>query len=274
MITFPNAKINLGLSVVKKREDGYHDLETVFYPVSLCDILEFIPNDSGKCILFSHGNEVECKDEDNLVVKAYNKIKALYDIPGMDIHMKKIIPSGAGLGGGSSDATFTIRALNDICELNIPVEEQMRISSELGADCPFFCINRPVYAEGTGNVFSEIICDLSGYKFVIIKPDVFVSTKDAFSNIVPCHPEKSVKEIVENYPVEQWKDLLSNDFEKTVFSKFPEIGEIKRKLYDLGAVYSSMSGSGSSVFGIFREIDDSLENEINENFKDSFIWIK
>ena len=274
MIIFPNAKINLGLSVIRKREDGYHDLETVFYPVGLSDILEVLPNETGECRLFNHGAILDCNDDDNLVVKAYKAVKQRYDIPGVDIHLKKLIPSGAGLGGGSSDASFTIIALNNLFSLSIPEDEMIAIASTLGADCPFFCVNKPVYAQGTGNLFTNVNCDLSDYRLVIVKPDVFVSTKDAFADIKPSQPELSVKEIVEKYPVEQWKDLLKNDFETTVFKKHPSIAVIKDSLYELGALYASMSGSGSSLFGIFPQEINLSESELKGIFSDSFVWIE
>ena len=276
MIVFPNAKINLGLSIVRKRLDGYHDLETVFYPIELSDILEILPttNKDEEFRFESLGNNIDCDIENNLVVKAYRKVQNLYNIPSVEMILRKIIPSGAGLGGGSSDATFTVLALNDIFNLNMTKETAIKITSELGSDCPFFCLNEAIYAQGTGNIFTKINCDLSDYKIVVVKPDIFVSTKDAFSNIIPQEKESSVKDIIENCPVEKWRYNLFNDFEKSVFAKYPQIETVKNKLYEIGAVYSSMSGSGASVYGIFKNIDQQTEKEINIQFKDCFVWIQ
>ena len=266
MIVFPNAKINLGLSVVRKREDGYHDLETIFYPIALKDILEIMPRDDKEVKLNISGIESACEVKDNLVVKAYNKVKEKFDIPGIDIYLHKIIPSGAGMGGGSSDASFMIKGLIKLFDLNISEDECEKISGTLGADCPFFIKNHPVFAEGTGDVFSPVRVSLKGYKIVVIKPSVSVPTKDAFGGIKPRNPEMQVKNIVENYPVNNWREMLVNDFEDTVFRKYPEIRNIKEKLYSMGAVYCSMSGSGSSVYALFKEIPD-LENHFDGCFK-------
>ena len=254
MITYPNAKINLGLNIVEKRPDGYHNLETVFYPINLQDALEvnLLEGEEDFSLKVS-GVPIEGEPENNLVVKAYRLLKKDYpEMPGIDIHMYKHIPTGAGLGGGSADGAFMIKLLNDKFKLNLSIEKMEEYAAILGADCAFFIQNKPVFATGIGNIFEPIQLSLKGYYLVLVKPDIFVSTKDAFAHIIPTQPTQSLKEII-RMPVETWRATMKNDFEDSVFQKFPEIAAIKDKLYDLGAVYASMSGSGSSVYGIFRE---------------------
>ena len=254
MITYPNAKINLGLNIVEKRPDGYHNLETVFYPINLQDALEvnLLEGEEDFSLKVS-GVPIEGESENNLVVKAYRLLKKDYpEMPAIDIHMYKHIPTGAGLGGGSADAAFMIKLLNDKFKLNLSIEKMEEYAAILGADCAFFIQNKPVFATGIGNIFEPIQLSLKGYYLVLVKPDIFVSTKDAFAHIIPTQPTQSLKEII-RMPVETWRATMKNDFEDSVFQKFPEIAAIKDKLYDLGAVYASMSGSGSSVYGIFRE---------------------
>lgn len=253
MIAFPNIKINLGLSITEKRPDGYHNLETVFYPVALEDALEIrtSPNADRKFTLHQHGMEIAGNPEDNLVVKAYLLMDKEFHLPPIEIHLYKHIPSGAGLGGGSSDAAFMLKLLNDHYQLGVS-EEQLEIyAATLGADCAFFIRNAPTFAEGIGNIFSPIPLSLKGYQILIIKPDVFVSTREAFANIHPHHPEYSIKEAIKR-PANEWKEILINDFEDSVFPQHPVIGEIKAELYRQEAVYASMSGSGSSVYGLFE----------------------
>lgn len=267
MITYPNAKINLGLNIVEKRPDGYHNLETVFYPINLQDALEV--NDlegEGEYTLKISGTPIEGELDNNLVVKAYRLLKK--DFPNMgsiNIHMYKHIPTGAGLGGGSADAAFMLKLLNEKFKLNLSTEKLEEYAAILGADCAFFIQNKPVFASGIGNIFEEINLSLKGYYLVLIKPDIFVSTKDAFANIIPMKPNHSLKEII-RMPVETWRATMKNDFEESVFKKFPEIAAIKDKLYDMGAIYASMSGSGSSVFGIFREQVDHVDEVFNGCF--------
>jgi 4-diphosphocytidyl-2-C-methyl-D-erythritol kinase len=254
MITYPNAKINLGLNIVEKRPDGYHNLETVFYPINLQDALEVnLLEGEEEFSLKVSGVPIEGEPENNLVVKAYRLLKKDYpEMPAIDIHMYKHIPTGAGLGGGSADAAFMIKLLNDKFKLNLSIEKMEEYAAILGADCAFFIQNKPVFATGIGNIFEPIQLSLKGYYLVLVKPDIFVSTKDAFAHIIPTQPTQSLKEII-RMPVETWRATMKNDFEDSVFQKFPEIAAIKDKLYDLDAVYASMSGSGSSVYGIFRE---------------------
>ena len=252
MITFPNIKINLGLSITEKRPDGYHNLETVFYPVALEDALEIRTNPEAqqKFTLHQHGMEIAGNPENNLVVKAYLLLDKEFHLPPVEIHLYKHIPSGAGLGGGSSDAAFMLKLLNEHYNLQLSDNQLEDYAATLGADCAFFIKNTPTYAEGIGNIFSPIELSLKGYRLMIVKPDVFVSTREAFANIRPHRPEYPVREVIRR-PVAEWKDTLINDFEASVFPQYPVIGEIKEELYHQGAIYASMSGSGSSVFGLF-----------------------
>lgn len=259
MITFPCAKINLGLNIVGKRDDGYHNLETVFYPIPITDALEIkymdekFPSPS-PCDLKITGNAVNCKEDDNLVVKAYNLLAADYQLPRVHAHLVKRIPSQAGLGGGSADAAYMIRLLDERFRLNIGIPEMERYAARLGADCAFFITAEPAYAEGIGNELMPIDGkggDLAGYYLTVVKPDIAVSTREAYASITPAKPAKCCREIVRQ-PIDTWRDELTNDFEKTVFAIYPELADIKQKLYDKGAVYAAMSGSGSAIFGIFR----------------------
>lgn len=253
MITYPNAKINLGLNITEKRPDGYHNLETVFYPIPLQDALEVTRLEEKKeYTLKISGTPIEGEDDQNLVVKAYRLLKTDFpQMTGVDIHMYKHIPTGAGLGGGSADAAFMIKLLNEKFNLQLSIPQMEAYAARLGADCAFFIQNKPVFATGIGNIFEPVELSLKGYYLVLVKPDIFVSTKDAYALTHPQKPVVSIKEII-CQPIETWKDALKNDFEDSVFPKFPEIAAIKDKLYDMGAVYASMSGSGSSVFGIFK----------------------
>lgn len=269
MITFPNAKINLGLNIVEKRADGYHNLETIFYPVQIEDALEIIPKDGldKSFEIEVSGIPVAGDSNDNLVVKAYNLLKERFNLPPISIYLQKQIPSGAGMGGGSADGAFMLKLLNDQFQLNIPQSELEDLASKLGADCPFFIANQPTYATGIGNIFAPINISLKGYYILIVKPDIFVSTKEAFSLITPSFPKNRVKDVIE-MPIEQWKEFLTNDFEKSVFAQYPEIAEVKKQLYDAGAIYASMSGSGSSLYGIFKA---PIENA-KQLFDKHFVW--
>ena len=253
MICFPNAKINLGLHILSKRTDGYHNIETVFYPVNnLCDALEIVPAEGRKTTFSQTGIIVDGNPEDNLVLKAYYSLKEDYDLPEIAIYLRKQIPLGAGLGGGSSDAAFMIKLLNDFAGLNLSVEQMEMYAGKIGADCPFFIQNKPVFAEGTGTVFSQVAISLQSYHLTIIKPSVSVSTKEAYARVKPRRPAVSLKNII-RLPVTEWKNQLINDFEPGVFALYPEIEEIKERLYAEGALYASMTGSGSAVFGIFEK---------------------
>ncbi|WP_347394878.1 4-(cytidine 5'-diphospho)-2-C-methyl-D-erythritol kinase, partial [Parabacteroides leei] len=235
MICFPNAKINLGLNVVNKRPDGYHNIETVFYPIPVKDALEIV---SANELSFTQtGIQVDAPMEKNLVIKALNLLKTQYDIPALEVHLLKAIPFGAGLGGGSADAAFMLKLLNDFCQLNIQPEELEKLAATIGADCPFFIRNTPVFATGTGNIFEPVELSLKDYHLCLVKPDVAVSTPEAYSLVTPAAPAQSLKEII-NRPVSEWKKLMINDFEQSVFTKHPVIGQIKETLYQAGAVYA------------------------------------
>lgn len=269
MITFPNAKINIGLNIVSKRADGYHNLETIFYPVSLCDVLEITPSLAMPPVtsLHSSGFKVDGPTENNLILKALTVIKTRFKIAEeIDIYLHKAIPMGAGLGGGSADGAYMLKLLNHQFGLSISDNELELLSTELGADCPFFIRSRPVFAEGTGNVFSDIPLSLKGYGIGIVKPNLFVSTKEAYAMVVPQVPTFSLKEIAQ-LPIAEWQYHIKNDFEVSIFSKYPEIGKIKDELYKKGALFSLMSGSGSSVFAIFPN-----ENFDLSGFDGSFVW--
>jgi 4-diphosphocytidyl-2-C-methyl-D-erythritol kinase len=263
MILYPNAKINLGLQVIEKRADGFHNIETVFYPVGWNDMLEVLPDDSKSSgVTFSSsGIFIPGAVEENLCVRAYNLISKEYPMPAVKVHLHKMIPIGAGLGGGSSDAAFFIRALNDLFELNLAWGELHHYAKQLGADCSFFITNKPVFAEGKGDQFESVNISLKGYYVAIAYPNIHVSTADAYVGVTPQKRNISLEEIILN-PINKWKEVLINDFEKKIFEKFPDIAELKKKMYDSGAIYSSMSGSGSAVYGIFpNEIDISKEFE-------------
>lgn len=273
MITFPCAKINLGLNIVSKRPDGYHNLETVFYPIPLTDALEIkymdekFPSES-PCDLKITGNDVDCNEEDNLVIKAYQLLAADFQLPRVHAHLVKRIPTQAGLGGGSSDAAYMIRLLDERFRLNIGIPEMERYAAKLGADCAFFITADPSYAEGIGDVLMPADvpgAGLGGYYLAVVKPSVAVSTRDAYAAIVPKTPAKCCRDIVRQ-PIETWKDELVNDFEAPIFAMHPELAAIKQSLYDAGAVYAAMSGSGSALFGIFREQPTGLEKEFEGMF--------
>lgn len=273
MTIFPCAKINLGLNIVSKRLDGYHNLETVFYPIPLTDGLEIKSMDQDfpsevPCDLKITGNAVDCNESQNLVVKAYDLIANDFDIPRVHTHLYKKIPSQAGLGGGSSDGAFMIRLLNERFHLNIGVAEMERYATKLGADSAFFITAIPAYATGIGNLLEPIddSCGcLTGYHVVIVKPDIAVSTRDAYRMIMPKQPSKSCRTILQQ-PIETWKNELINDFEPPVFSRHPKLKNIKEHLYSLGADYAQMSGSGSALFGIFKERPRGIEEAFKEHF--------
>lgn len=273
MIVFPCAKINLGLNIVSKREDGYHNLETVFYPIPLYDALEIKYMDEKfpsqvACDLKVTGNAVECDEQNNLVVKAYNLLAEDYKLPRVHAHLYKHIPSQAGLGGGSSDAAFMIRLLDERFRLNIGNPEMEKYAARLGADCAFFIEAEPAYAEGIGDELMPVDGpkgNLNGYYLAIVKPDIAVSTKEAYAAITPTATSKSCREIVRQ-SIETWKEELVNDFEAPIFKLHPELAEIKEKLYQQGAKYAAMSGSGSALFGIF----ETEPNGLKEMFQDCF----
>ena len=251
MITFPNAKINIGLHVVSKRNDGYHNLETLFYPVQLSDALEIA--DSDEFQFTSSGIEIDGPGENNLVVKAWNLLQKEFDLPPVKFHLHKNIPFGAGLGGGSADAAFSLKMINEYFELNLSNIQLKQLDAKIGADCPFFIDNKPSFASGIGDCLEANPLDLSDFRILIVKPSFSVGTAEAYRNVRPSTPTFNLKELAE-VAVEDWKNLIRNDFEKSVFPLYPEIETLKDTLYNLGAVYASMSGSGSAVYGIFRHL--------------------
>jgi 4-diphosphocytidyl-2-C-methyl-D-erythritol kinase len=283
MILFPNAKINLGLNVVEKRQDGFHNIETIFYPIPLCDALEVVPADKDCTSFSTSGLSVPGNPASNLVLRACTLLSSIIphnharqsavtsSSPPMlshyQVHLHKVIPMGAGLGGGSSDGAFTIKLLDQLRGLNLSAEEMERIALELGSDAPFFIGNRPVYATGRGDQFAPCAIDLSGFHLVVVKPDVHISTAEAYAMITPKHPAKPLNELILG-EIDQWKEMITNDFEEPLFKRYPAIAAIKQNLYDAGACYASMTGSGSAVFGLFRE-DPPFGSQL---FPGCFFW--
>jgi 4-diphosphocytidyl-2-C-methyl-D-erythritol kinase len=256
MIAYPNAKINLGLNILRKRPDGFHDIETVFYPIALFDVLEIILAEDGQFSFISAGEEIPGDHQQNLCIKAFELLQSRgYPVAPVRIMLEKRIPVGSGLGGGSSDGAFTLKMLNELFTLGLGLNQLAELAAGLGSDCPFFLHNAPMLASGRGEILSPVAVSLSGSRIAVVIPPVRVSTATAYSKVTPRAPVLAVRE-VPGKPVTEWKGALVNDFEDTVFSEFPRIGEAKEQLYELGAVYASLSGSGSAVYGIFRkEID-------------------
>ena len=258
MLTKPIAKINLGLNVVEKRPDGYHNLETVFYPVQIEDALEVYPMDPEfpseyDCDLKVTNITIDGDEQRNLVVRAYNLLKADFPtLPRIHAHLYKGIPTQAGMGGGSSDCGFMITLLNDMFKLGLSDQQMIDYAAHLGADCAFFIFNRPCYAEGIGEKLQPIDLDLKGWYLSLVRPDIPVSTREAFALIKPHYPEVNCREVVKQ-PVESWRDALVNDFEGSVFAVHPELGAVKDRLYELGATYAAMSGSGSTLFALSHQ---------------------
>jgi 4-diphosphocytidyl-2-C-methyl-D-erythritol kinase len=253
MVVFPNCKINLGLNIISKRNDGFHNLETVFLPVPLKDALEVVQKDTGDAPaeFSATGLPIAGDDKDNLCIKAYLLLKQHFpQLPAIKMHLHKAIPMGAGLGGGSADGAFTLLLLNKKFRLGLTDVQLKQYVLQLGSDCPFFIINKPCFATGRGEQLEEITLDLSAYKLLLVNPGVHIGTGWAFSQIKPGAPAKSVREIIQQ-PIETWKNELVNDFEQPVLNHYPGLQQIKARLYGLGAVYAGMSGSGSSFFSIF-----------------------
>jgi len=254
MIDFPNAKINLGLNILEKRADGFHNIETVFYPIELFDILEIIPSGKEPVSFTSTGHTIPGDRQSNLCLKAFHLLSSIFHLPPAKIHLHKVIPIGAGLGGGSSDAAFTIKLLNKLFLLGLSDDQMMDYARNLGSDCAFFILNKPVFAFNKGDHFEPLELDLSGFRIKISTPEIYINTAEAYA-MIEIQPESMgsyppLKKII-GQPIEEWKNLLVNDFEKPVIKKYPELGIIKQDLYDQGAIYVSMTGSGSSMFGIF-----------------------
>jgi 4-diphosphocytidyl-2-C-methyl-D-erythritol kinase len=253
MIVFPNCKINLGLHIIRKRNDEFHDLETIFYPIPLCDALEIISlPDAAETNITVTGLAIANNIKENICVKAYHLLKKDFDLPHINIHLHKVIPVGAGLGGGSADGAFTLLLLNKKFNLKIPEERLIEYALKLGSDCPFFIMNKISYATQRGEVLAPMELDLSRYKIVLINPAIHINTAWAFSQVHPKENRTSLLEIIRQ-PVNNWKDKLVNDFEAPIFEQYSFIKQIKEQLYKMGAVYAAMSGSGSSVYGLFEK---------------------
>lgn len=273
MVVFPNAKINIGLNILRRRDDGYHDIETVMYPIGWHDILEAVPAKGTETTLTVTGRQVDCPAEKNLVMKAYRRMQQETDLPAIDIYLHKIIPDGAGLGGGSSDAAFMLKMLNEMFTLGFDDHRLAEMAADIGSDCPFFIYNKPMLACGRGEILSPIPSAIDRYAIAVVKPAESVSTKEAYSSVHPAKPQIPLREAFslwqrqhnghygEDYPA-----FVKNDFEASVFPNHPVIAETKQKMLDLGAVYASMSGSGSAVYGLFDLPADELDGRINETF--------
>lgn len=266
MITFPNAKINLGLNIVERRADGYHNIETVFYPIPLTDVLEIVPLPlDEKATLTCYGRAVDCPVEKNLVMRAYRLLQQRCDLPPVAMHLYKHIPDGAGLGGGSSDAAHALVMLNSLFGLGLSRDEMAAMAATLGADCAFFVYNRPMLATGIGDVLTPVDVNLKGKTVLLVKPPVGVDTRTAYSRVVPHASQVPLTEIL-NRPLPAWDGMLANDFEPSVFAALPQLWLIKAALLDAGAQYAAMSGSGSTVFGIFD--NDNLAEQVADTFAD------
>lgn len=265
MVSFPNCKINLGLRILRKRDDGYHDLETIFYPLPFYDALEVMRSPQQSFSFSTTGLSIDASAGDNLCVKAYEVIRKDFpSVPPVQAHLHKSIPMGAGLGGGSADGAFMLRLLNHKFNLQIDEPTMIRYALKLGSDCPFFIINKPCFATGRGEQLKQVELDLSSYQFVLVYPRIHVPTAKAFSTIKPAVPQRSVEQLI-SQPIETWKDELVNDFEPGIFAQYPQIKAIKDELYRSGAIYASMSGSGSTVYGIF-----SKETQVELSFPQEY----
>lgn len=254
MLSFSNAKINLGLNIVNKRDDGYHDIESVFYPIPWADVMEVLP--ASDFSMETSGLPIPGKPESNLIVKAFQLLKDEGLLKSnVRIHLHKILPMGAGIGGGSSNGAFTLKLINDVLELNLGTETLEKYAEKLGSDCPFFIRNEPKFCFGKGTQFENVELSLKERFLIMINPEIHISTREAYAGITPRKPKISIKEIVK-LPINVWKDVLVNDFEAPIVTKYPEIKKIKDTLYQNGALYASMTGSGSTVYGIFESESD------------------
>ncbi len=268
LINFPNAKINIGLNIVGKRPDGFHDLESCFYPVGWADALEILPQaDPDAVTAFrSSGIAIPGDSDANLCLKAYHLLARDFALPPVDIHLLKAVPIGAGLGGGSADAAFTIKALNQLFSLGIATQRQQAYARTLGSDCAFFIENEPKYCVGKGDQFEDLAMRLTGLWILLVNPGLHIATAEAYAGVVPRSPVHELRELLQK-PVTTWRDFVKNDFETHLFKNHPILPQIKQELYTLGAQYASMSGSGSTLYGIFDR-----EPEIANNFRDSTVW--
>lgn len=249
MLSFPNAKINLGLNIVSKRTDGYHNIESCFYPVPWCDALEIIP--ANELTFTTSGLPIPGDRSSNLCLKAYHLLQSAHQIPNVYIHLHKVIPMGAGLGGGSADGAFALKMLNELFELELSIGKLQEYAAQLGSDCPFFIQNKPVFATGKGTDFQEIPLNLHGKYIAIKHPGVHISTKEAYAGVTPGAADQRITDIIQQ-PIELWQNHLTNDFENAIFPNHPEVKAVKTQLYDAGAQYASMTGSGAAVYGLFE----------------------
>lgn len=273
MICFPNAKINLGLNITEKRSDGFHNIETLFYPVQWCDALECIENTAykkgdDKIKLTLSGIGLGGNTQNNLVARAYRLLDEKYKLPPVKTHLHKAIPMGAGLGGGSADSAFFIKLLNDKFGLKIAIKDQLNFARQLGSDCAFFIENKPLFAFEKGDVFSKASVDLSKYSIVVVYPAIHSNTAEAYKGIIPAKPKTELKKII-SAGIATWKDSLHNDFEQNLFERFPALKKIKNSFYEHGALYASMSGSGSAMYGVFENEIDTKEFSFPANY---LIW--
>ncbi|GAA5043589.1 4-diphosphocytidyl-2-C-methyl-D-erythritol kinase [Marivirga lumbricoides] len=251
MLVFPNAKINLGLNIVSKRTDGYHNISSCFYPIPVKDALEIIP--ANKASFESTGLAIPGDPEDNLIWKAYQMLNKDFKLPEMAIILHKAIPMGAGLGGGSANGAFMLKLLNEYFDLKLSDKTLEEYALKLGSDCPFFIQNQPQLVSGRGEIFEPVSLNLKGYFLGLVYPGIHIGTKEAYGGIAPKKPKTSVKEILLKKPIGEWENLLKNDFEESVFRLYPNLAILKNKLYDAGAIYASMTGSGSTLYGLFKE---------------------
>jgi 4-diphosphocytidyl-2-C-methyl-D-erythritol kinase len=266
MLNFPNCKINLGLSVEEKRRDGFHNVSTLLYPVHLTDVLEILPAEDGITKLVVTGLDIPGNPSNNLVIKSYHLLKKQFNLPPVKIHLHKVIPTGAGLGGGSSDGAAMLMLCNTLFNLALTLDELQNFARKLGSDCSFFIRNIPALATGKGDLLEPVHIDLSPYNIVIVKPQIHISTPDAYAWVMPVVKEQQLLKIL-NQPVELWRDLLINDFEEPVFKGYPKIQEIKNRLYEMGAVYASMTGTGAGVYALFEQ-----ETAVSQLFPNCFTW--
>lgn len=271
MIVFPNAKINIGLDIERKRPDGYHDIVTVMVPIGWTDVLEIVPSRSGESSLTVSGRTIDCPPEKNLVMKAYRLMAEQTQLPPVDVYLRKIIPDGAGLGGGSADAAFMLTALDSMFGMQLGDERLMEMASRLGADCPLFIRNEPMLCTGTGTTMEPFPIDLSAYRIAVVKPRAGVSTAEAYAAVTPSVSAVALAERL-RCPIESWQETVVNDFEVSVGLRVPEVIAIKRRLREAGAVYASMSGSGSAVYGIFPA--DKLSDAVVSEFAGCDVWVQ
>lgn len=267
MLTYSNAKINIGLNIVEKRNDGFHNIETIFFPIGMRDAIEIADSKAHTPYTFSaSGIPINIDAKDNIVVKAYELIRSKHNFPAQDIHLHKNIPFGAGLGGGSANAAYMIKLLNKKFSLGMSGKEMENEVKKLGSDCAFFIENKPAFADEKGDRLKPIEIDLSGYHILLIKPNIHISTPEAYANIIPKQPKTSLKVLIRQ-PIETWRSTIKNDFEESIFPNHPLLAEIKNELYEQGAIYAAMSGSGSSMFGLFKN-----EPNILLQWKKHFFW--